>query len=90
MVLILRKKDPHRPRPFKVPFSPVTPALGIICCGGLMVYKSLEPTGSALLFPVWLAIGMLIYLFYGFIKNRLNENKIHVERVERKKQEMIR
>ena len=80
-VLILRHTDPTRPRPFKVPFSPVTPALGIICCGGLMVYKSLEAGSSALLFPVWIGVGAIIYLLYGFIKNRNNENRIHREKV---------
>lgn len=80
-VLILRKTDPDRPRPFKVPFSPVTPSLGIICCGGLMIYKSLQAGSSALLFPVWLGVGAIIYLLYGFIKNRNNENKIHKELV---------
>ena len=89
-VLILRKTDPERPRPFKVPFSPVTPALGIITCGGLMIYKSMQPSGSALLFPVWLGVGAIIYLLYGFVKNRLNENKIHNEKVELKKQEMMK
>ena len=89
-VLILRKTDPDRPRPFKVPFSPFVPSLGIITCGGLMIYKSMQPTGSALLFPIWLGIGAIIYLLYGFVKNRINENKIHNEKVELKKQEMMR
>ncbi len=35
-VLILRKTDPDRERPFKVPFSPLFPSLGILLCGGLM------------------------------------------------------
>ena len=89
-VLILRKTDPERPRPFKVPFSPFIPSMGIICCGGLMIYKSMQPSGSALLFPMWLGIGAIIYLLYGFVKNRLNENKIHNEIVERKKLEMMK
>ncbi len=89
-VLILRKTDPERPRPFKVPFSPVTPALGIIICGGLMVYKSMQPSGSALLFPVWLGVGAIIYLLYGFVRNRQNENRIHNQKVELKKQEMMK
>lgn len=80
-VLILRHTDPDRPRPFKVPFSPVTPSLGIICCGGLMIYKSLEAGSSAMLFPVWLGMGAIIYLLYGFIKNRNNENRIHREKI---------
>lgn len=78
-VLILRHTDPDRPRPFKVPFSPITPALGIICCGGLMIYKTFQSGSSALLFPVWLGIGAIIYILYGFIKNRNNENKLHKE-----------
>lgn len=80
-VLILRHTDPNRPRPFKVPFSPVTPTLGIICCGGLMVYKSMQAGSSALLFPVWLGFGAIIYLLYGFIKNRNNENRVHREMI---------
>lgn len=87
-ILILRKTDPDRPRPFKVPFSPFVPTMGILCCGGLMVYKSMQQSSSALLFPVWLGVGAIIYLLYGFIKNRLNENKIHREKVEQKIQEM--
>jgi APA family basic amino acid/polyamine antiporter len=79
--LILRHTDPNRPRPFKVPFSPITPSVGIICCGGLMIYKSAQAGSSALLFPVWLGIGAIIYLLYGFIKNRNNENKLHREMI---------
>lgn len=87
-ILILRKTDPERPRPFRVPFSPITPILGVLCCGGLMVYKSLQQSSSALLFPIWLGIGAIIYILYGFVKNRLNENKLHKETVELRKQEM--
>ncbi len=87
-ILILRKTDPERPRPFKVPFSPFTPIMGILCCGGLMIYKSMQQSSSALLFPVWLGVGAIIYLLYGFVKNRLNENKIHNEKVEQKKLEL--
>jgi len=72
-VLILRKIDPDRPRPFKVPFSPWFPLLGIACCGGLMLLslKSLKTSSS--LFGIWLAIGIFIYLQYGYIKNRQAE-----------------
>ena len=46
-----------------------------------MVYKSMQAGSSALLFPVWLGVGAIIYLLYGFIKNRNNENRIHKELV---------
>ena len=87
-VLILRKTDPDRPRPFKVPFSPFMPAMGIICCGGLMIYKSMQQSDSALLFPVWLGVGAIFYLLYGFVRNRMNENKLHKERVHQKREEL--
>lgn len=87
-VLILRKTDPGRERPFKVPFAPFTPVLGIVLCGGLMVYSMKFLTTSALLFPVWLGIGALIYFHYGYKKNRHNENELHKEKVEQKKLEL--
>ena len=74
-VLILRKTEPDRPRPFKVPFSPWFPLLGIFCCGGLMIYSMQFLTTSVLLFPVWVGCGILIYLHYGYIKNRKAEIK---------------
>lgn len=72
-VLILRKTDPDRHRPFRVPFSPLFPILGIVCCGGLMIYSMQSLTTSALLFPIWLGIGALIYFHYGYKKNRAQE-----------------
>ena len=72
-VLILRKTQPDRPRPFKVPFSPWFPIMGIICCGGLMLCKFLETSAATLLFPVWLGAGALIYFHYGYKKNRIVE-----------------
>lgn len=69
-VLILRKTDPDRYRPFKVPFSPLFPILGILCCGGLMLFSMQFLTTSALLFPVWVGLGALIYFHYGYKKNR--------------------
>lgn len=72
-VLILRKTQPNRPRPFKVPFSPLFPILGIVCCGGLMVCKMMEVSTATLLFPVWLGAGALIYFHYGYKRNRIVE-----------------
>ena len=73
--MILRKTDPNRERPFKVPFCPVFPLIGIICCGGLMIYSMVVAKGqtavlSTMLFIVWVIMGALIYLSYGYRKNR--------------------
>ena len=44
---------------------------------------------SAILFPTWLIVGMLIYVFYGYRKNRRKERLMEEmqERALEKKQE---
>lgn len=72
-VLILRKTDPDRPRPFKVPFSPLVPILGIVTSTGLMLYSMKFLTTSSVYFPLWLVIGMVIYAVYGYRQKRIEE-----------------
>ena len=72
-VLILRKTDPNRKRPFKVPFVPLFPILGIILCGGIMVHGFMTLGISAVLFPLWIVLGIIIYFAYGYKKQRKNE-----------------
>lgn len=74
-VLILRKTEPNRPRPFKVPFSPLFPILGIITCGGLMLYSMKFLSTSSLYFPLWLLMGVAIYAGYGYEQKRLEEKQ---------------
>ena len=74
-VLILRKTDPNRERAFKVPFSPLFPILGIICCSALMLYSMKFLTTSRVIFPVWLLIGVIIYALYGYRQNRNAEQR---------------
>ena len=83
-VLILRKTEPDRPRPFKVPFTPLFPILGILTCGGLMIYSMKFLTTSSLYFPLWLVMGLLIYVTYGYHQKRLEE-KIRLSRSARTK-----
>jgi APA family basic amino acid/polyamine antiporter len=74
-ILVLRKTDPDRPRPFKVPLSPLLPVLGIITCGGLMIYSMTILKTSTTLFPLWLLIGVIIYIIYGYGTQRTREVK---------------
>jgi APA family basic amino acid/polyamine antiporter len=60
-VLVLRYKDPHRRRGFRVPGGPVIPVLSVIFCILLM---SGLPIITWMRFFVWLGIGLLIYGFY--------------------------
>jgi len=61
-VLIMRVIHPEAERPFRAPFSPVTPILGILTC--LILMFSLPPENWYRLIA-WLAIGFAIYFGYG-------------------------
>ena len=61
-VLVMRKIDPRAERPFRVPFVPATPILGILFC--LLLMFSL-PAANWLRLLAWLAIGLVIYSAYG-------------------------
>ena len=72
-VLILRKTEPKRERPFKVPLCPWFPILGILTCGGLMVYSMKFLKTSSIYFPLWLLMGIAIYAAYGYKQKRLED-----------------
>ncbi len=58
-LLVLRRRDPGRPRPFRVPFYPLTP-LAFCATSGYLVYSSLAYTGLGALVGVGvLATGAL-------------------------------
>ena len=68
-VLVLRRMDPDRPRPFRTPFVPWVPLLSILTCGYLM---AAQPLVTWVRFVIWLVIGLVIYYLYGFRRSRLN------------------
>ena len=74
-VLILRKTEPDRPRPFKVPFCPWFPIMGILTCLALMYCKFSAKATSALYFIIWLIIGVVIYAAYSYKSKRLEDSE---------------
>jgi APA family basic amino acid/polyamine antiporter len=61
-VLVLRSVAPDRPRPFRCPLVPILPISGIGLCFLLMLSL---PLVTWIRFFGWLAIGLLVYFFYG-------------------------
>src|SRR5205807_9819097 len=61
-VLIMRRTNPGATRPFRCPFVPVVPILGIGAC--LLLMLSLPAANWYRLFA-WLVVGLAIYFFYG-------------------------
>ncbi len=67
-VIVLRKQEPDRARPFRVPGVPFTPLISVVSCFYLMYQL---PRITWIRFGLWLLAGLLIYLLYGIRKSRL-------------------
>jgi basic amino acid/polyamine antiporter, APA family len=67
-VIILRYREPDRPRAFRTPFVPWVPILGILSCGYLMLGL---PWVTWWRFFGWLLIGIVFYLAYGYRNSKL-------------------
>jgi APA family basic amino acid/polyamine antiporter len=67
-VIFLRRIDPQRPRPFRVPWVPLTPLISIVACVYLMVQL---PGITWIRFGIWLVVGLVIYFTYGYTHSTL-------------------
>lgn len=67
-VMILRRRDPNRPRPFRTPLLFVVAPLSIAGC--LMLFLSLNIESKSL-FAAWTVIGLVIYFLYGYRRSHV-------------------
>jgi len=67
-VIILRKSDPTRPRPFKTPLVPIVPILGVIVCAAMIIGLDSKTQLTAL---IWMIIGLVIYFSYSKKNSKL-------------------
>jgi APA family basic amino acid/polyamine antiporter len=81
-VMILRRTRPDLPRAFRTPLVPYVPILAVLACVWLMLNLPLE---TWIRFLVWMAIGFLVYFFYGSSHSRVGrrEGSTYGEQVER-------
>ena len=68
-VIVLRRTDPDRARPFRTPLVPWVPLCAILSCGYLMAQL---PWVTWARFVIWLGVGLVFYYIYGFRHSRLN------------------
>jgi basic amino acid/polyamine antiporter, APA family len=61
-IIVLRRIDPDRARPFRTPLVPLIPILGILSCLWLMAGL---PLITWIRFGIWLLVGLAIYFLYG-------------------------
>ena len=67
-IIVLRYKSPNLARPFRTPFVPVVPILGILICGYMMTSLP-RATWERLI--VWMIIGLAIYFLYSRSHSKL-------------------
>ena len=67
-ILVLRRTDPDRVRPFRTPLVPLIPLGAVVCCTYLMLQL---PLATWIRFVVWLAIGLIFYVLYGVHRSKL-------------------
>ncbi|MBO0910417.1 MAG: amino acid permease [Acidobacteria bacterium] len=60
-VVVLRRTNPEQPRPFRTPWVPLVPVLGVIV-NGFMMYKLGWENWARLI--IWLVIGLVVYFTY--------------------------
>jgi basic amino acid/polyamine antiporter, APA family len=70
-IIVLRKTNPGQPRPFKTPWVPLVPILGIIF-NGYMMYKLGWVNWARLI--IWLIIGLAVYFGYSRYHSRVQQN----------------
>ena len=67
-VIVLRRTQPDLPRAFRTPAVPLVPILAVIACVFLMLNLGSLTWWR---FLVWMALGLIVYFFYGYRHSRL-------------------
>ncbi|MES2500506.1 MAG: amino acid permease [Pseudomonadota bacterium] len=70
-VVVLRIRQPDLPRPFKNPWNPLIPILGVLSCSALMYFL---PASTWMRFGWWILIGVIFYFAYSIRHSKLNKH----------------
>ena len=71
-ILIMRRTHPELPRPFRTPWVPVVPVVGIVV--NILLMAGLGVSNWARLI-IWLVIGLAIYFLYSRHHSHLRERE---------------
>ena len=69
-IVLLRRADPDRPRPFRTPLVPAVPIIAV----GLSIWLMITLSGATWVrFVVWMAIGLVVYFGYARKRSRFGQ-----------------
>jgi APA family basic amino acid/polyamine antiporter len=74
-VLVLRRKDPDRRRPFRTPLIWLTAPISILGCAYLFYNLSWE---TIRLFLIWAAIGLVVYFTYSRSRSHVGRGSVEL------------
>ena len=69
-IWIMRRNHPEIPRPFKTPFVPLVPILGMVVCGFMIIALDIFTLASA---GIWMVLGLIVYFVYSRKSSILNK-----------------
>ena len=72
-VMVMRRRDPDRRRPFRVPF--VWLVAPVAAAGCVVLFFVLSPSAQLLL-PIWSGLGLLLYLGFGYRHSRVGQTEV--------------
>ena len=88
----LRRREPDLPRPYRVPFYPVTPAVALVLAmlaAGTMLYSNYDIAGAPNEFQRWLSVwyGLIIAAalawYLVFVRPRMTaDHRAHFHRID--------
>ncbi|MBC6980667.1 amino acid permease [Caulobacter sp. 17J80-11] len=78
-VMILRKTNPDRKRPFRTPLVWIVAPLSVAGCAVLFFFL---PHDAKLLFPIWSGVGLVVYMLYGVHKSHVGRGIVEVPELD--------
>ncbi|HTA81948.1 MAG TPA: amino acid permease, partial [Bacteroidia bacterium] len=72
-IIIMRKADPDRARPFRTPMVPLVPILGILVCGAMIA--TLDSTTLLTAFG-WMIFGLIIFFSYSRFHSNIGKENL--------------
>jgi APA family basic amino acid/polyamine antiporter len=79
-ILVLRRTEPDRPRPFRTPWVPLLP---LLAAGGSFWLMAALPSATWIRFLIWLGMGLVVYFGYSRHHSRVGRSPAEPERAGR-------